>query len=161
MSAIDAGFAFKIFFLSSLLVPVLWEGLSLLDWAFHHFRAIRTTKDFWVIFYIWPWTTGEAINIRKRKDTMEWSCNFYNLLLECETSPAEKAGVRKSGISPHCRMNTGTKTRPGTCTEQPHDALRPFGTDKHFSLSAITYFLFRIKILLQKQLPSPCWLSLH
>lgn len=33
-----------------------------------------------------------------------------------------------------------TDTAPGTCTEQPHDALRPFGTDKHFSWSAITYF---------------------
>lgn len=52
-----------------------------------------------------------------------------------------KPGVRQSGISPHCRRSTGTNpTSPGTCTQQPHRALGPFGTDKHFSLSAITYF---------------------
>lgn len=69
------------------------------------------------------------------------SCNFYNLLLECGISPAENPGVRQWGISPHCRGRTGTKsTTPGTGTEQPRDALRPFATEKHFALSAITYF---------------------
>lgn len=72
-----------------------------------------------------------------RNDTTERSCNFYNLLLECGTSPVS---------SPHCRSSTGTKTtRPGTCTQQPHHALGPFGTDKHFSLSAITYFCLENK----------------
>lgn len=60
--------------------------------------------------------------------------------------PCKKAGVRQSGISPHCRRSTGTKTtRPGTCTQQPHHTLGPFGTDKHFSWSAITYFCLEKK----------------
>lgn len=119
-------------------------------------------KNFWVIFYIWPWTTGEAINIHKRNDTTEWGCNFYNLLLECEISPAENLPQWGSrGSAPLQDEHRHKTTMPVAGTEHPHAALRPFGTDKHFSLSAITLFLFRKKILLQKQLPSLCWFSLH
>lgn len=143
---------------------LFWCQFSLLDWAFHHSRAIRTTKDFWVIFFVWPWTTGEAINIYKRNATMEPSCNFYNLLLECEMSPGENPGVRKSGSGSTAGWTQAQKHGLGLA-QSSHTML--WG---HLALISIFHWvqlhIFFVveekkKILLQKQLPSPCWLSLH